>query len=88
MNKMNFISIFLILINFLSYKTKETSKMLTIPLKYVKTSYEKYPTAKKIIEEKIPYKTLFGTRYKTVFREVADNVTRARNYLFLRWTRI
>ena len=83
MNKMNFISIFLILINFLSYKTKEPSKMLTIPLKYVKTSYEKYPTAKKIIEEKIPYKTLFGTRYKTVFREVVDNVTRASNYLFL-----
>lgn len=62
---------------------KKSSKMLTIPLKYIRTSFEKYPTPKDIIEEKIPVKTIFGTRYKTIFKEVSDNVTKANNSLFL-----
>lgn len=57
--------------------------MLTIPLKLIETNFEKYPTPKKVIEEKIPEKTFFGTRYKTIYKEVADNITRSSNTLFL-----
>ena len=83
MYKMNFIQIFLIIINILAYEAKKPSKMITVPLKLVKTNFEKYPTPKEVIEEKIPVKSIFGTRYKTIFKEVVDNITRASNTLFL-----
>lgn len=60
-----FISLF-----FISLKAKEPSKMITVPLKLINTTFEKYPmySKKKEIIEEVPVKTIFGTKMKKIVK--------------------
>ena len=89
MQKFNLKLIFIFSMCFFSLKAKEPSQMLTIPLKLINTTFEKYPTSgnsKHIIEE-FPVKTIFGTRMiRRVVEELNDisgNISKAKNSLFV-----
>ena len=55
---------------FISLKAKEPSKMITVPLKIINTTFEKYPmySKKKEIIEEVPVKTIFGTKMKKIVK--------------------
>ena len=86
MTRVQYILIFLISICFISLKAKEPSKMITIPLRVVKTSFEKYSIPKPIIKE-TPVKTIFGTkvirRVKEELRDISGNIKKGSNSLFV-----
>lgn len=44
--------------------------MITVPLKYINTTFEKYPmyNKKKEIIEEVPVKTIFGTKMKKIVK--------------------
>lgn len=73
----------------LSIKAKKPSKMLTIPLKVINTTFEKYPTsdmANQKVEE-VPVKTIFGTKMiRRVIEEpddISGNISKVTNSLFV-----
>jgi len=89
MPRFQYTLIILILYCFISFKAKEPSKMITIPLKLVNTSFEKYAIPnnpyKNIEETKI--KTIFGTktirRVKEELIDIKGNITKGSNSLFV-----
>ena len=90
-NNIRLHSIFILLIslNIIIIHTKEPSEMLTIPLKLINTSFEKYPssTNKTGIIEEVKIKTIFGTkkiiRLKEELSDISGNVTKGGNTLFV-----
>ena len=76
--------IFLISLCFITLRAKEPSKMITIPLKLVNTSFEKY-SIPKIEETKV--KTIFGTkiirRVKEEFTDISGEIKKGSNSLFV-----
>ena len=81
--------IILISFCFISLRAREPSKMITIPLKLVNTSFEKYAVPnnpnQNIEETKI--KTIFGTkiirRVKEELIDIKGNITKGSNSLFV-----
>ena len=73
----------------LSIKTKKPSKMLTIPLKVINTTFEKYPTSDQVNQkvEEVPVKTIFGTKMiRRVIEEpddISGNISKVTNSLFV-----
>lgn len=73
----------------LSIKAKKPSKMLTIPLKVINTTFEKYPTSDQVNQkvEKVPVKTIFGTKMiRRVIEEpddISGNISKVTNSLFV-----
>ena len=86
MTNFNNLLFLLISICFFSLKAKEPSKMITIPLKLVNTSFEKYPYSSSPIEE-VPVKTIFGTkmirRVKEKLYDISGNISIVKNSLFV-----
>ena len=89
MLKKNIKLILLFSICFLSIKAKKPSKMLTIPLKVINTTFEKYPTSDQANQkvEEVPVKTIFGTRMiRRVIEEsddISGNISKVTNSLFV-----
>ena len=83
MLRVNFIFILLISLCFFSFKAKEPSQMITIPLKLVNTTFEKYPHS---IEE-VPVKTIFGTkiirRIKEELNDISGDISKVKSSLFV-----
>ena len=71
MQRFNTIFILLISLCFFSFKSKEPSQMITIPLKLVNTTFEKYPHS---IEE-VPVKTIFGTKIIRRIKEEVNDIS-------------
>ena len=73
----------------LSIKAKKPSKMLTIPLKVINTTFEKYPTSDQANQkvEEVPVKTIFGTKMiRRVIEEpddISGNISKVTNSLFV-----
>ena len=73
----------------LSIKAKKPSKMLTIPLKVINTTFEKYPTSDQVNQkvEEVPVKTIFGTKMiRRVIEEpddISGNISKVTNSLFV-----
>ena len=73
----------------LSIKAKKPSKMLTIPLKVINTTFEKYPTSDQVNQkvEEVPVKTIFGTKMiRKVIEEpddISGNISKVTNSLFV-----
>ena len=73
----------------LSIKAKKPSKILTIPLKVINTTFEKYPTSDQANQkvEEVPVKTIFGTRMiRRVIEEsddISGNISKVTNSLFV-----
>ena len=73
----------------LSIKAKKPSKMLTIPLKVINTTFEKYPTSGQANQkvEEVPVKTIFGTRMiRRIIEEsddISGNISKVTNSLFV-----
>ena len=63
--------------------------MLTIPLKVINTTFEKYPTSDQVNQkvEEVPVKTIFGTRMiRRVIEEpddISGNISKVTNSLFV-----
>ena len=88
MNRTQIIILVLVSLCFLSYKSKEPSQIITIPLKLVNTTFEKYPLTKNQSQiEEVPIKTIFGTkinrRVKEEFQDISGNITRSPSSLFV-----
>ena len=72
-----------------SIKAKKPSKMLTIPLKVINTTFEKYPTSDQVNQkvEEVPVKTIFGTKMiRRVIEEpddISGNISKVTNSLFV-----
>ena len=83
MLRLNFIFILIISLCFFSFKAKEPSQMITIPLKLVNTTFEKYPHS---IEE-VPVKTIFGTkiirRIKEEVNDISGDISKVKSSLFV-----
>ena len=83
MLRFNLIFILLISLCFFSFKAKEPSQMITIPLKLVNTTFEKYPHS---IEE-VPVKTIFGTkiirRIKEELNDISGDISKVKSSLFV-----
>ena len=83
MLRFNFIFILIISLCFFSFKAKEPSQMITIPLKLVNTTFEKYPHS---IEE-VPVKTIFGTkiirRIKEELNDISGDISKVKSSLFV-----
>ena len=83
MQRFNTIFILLISLCFFSFKSKEPSQMITIPLKLVNTTFEKYPHS---IEE-VPVKTIFGTkiirRIKEELEDISGEIKTVKTSLFV-----
>ena len=83
MLRFNLIFILLISLCFFSSKAKEPSQMITIPLKLVNTTFEKYPHS---IEE-VPVKTIFGTkiirRIKEEVNDISGDISKVKSSLFV-----
>lgn len=83
MLRFNFIFILIISLCFFSFKAKEPSQMITIPLKLVNTTFEKYPHS---IEE-VPVKTIFGTkiirRIKEEVNDISGDISKVKSSLFV-----
>ena len=83
MLRFNFIFILIISLCFFSFKAKEPSQMITIPLKLVNTTFEKYPHS---IEE-VPVKTIFGTkiirRIKEELNDISGDISKVKDSLFV-----
>ena len=83
MLRLNFIFILIISLCFFSFKAKEPSQMITIPLKLVNTTFEKYPHS---IEE-VPVKTIFGTkiirRIKEELNDISGDISKVKSSLFV-----
>ena len=83
MLRLNFIFILIISLCFFSFKAKEPSQMITIPLKLVNTTFEKYPHS---IEE-VPVKTIFGTkiirRIKEELNDISGDISKVKDSLFV-----
>ena len=83
MKRFNAIFIILISLCFFSFKSKEPSQMITIPLKLVNTTFEKYPHS---IEE-VPVKTIFGTkiirRIKEELEDISGEIKTVKTSLFV-----
>ena len=83
MLRFNLIFILLISLCFFSFKAKEPSQMITIPLKLVNTTFEKYPHS---IEE-VPVKTIFGTkiirRIKEELNDISGDISKVKDSLFV-----
>ena len=73
----------------ISIKAKKPSKMLTIPLKVINTTFEKYPTSDQVNQkvEEVPVKTIFGTKMiRRVIEEpddISGNISKVTNSLFV-----
>ena len=73
----------------LSIKAKKPSKMLTIPLKVINTTFEKYRTSEQANQkvEEVPVKTIFGTKMiRRVIEEpddISGNISKVTNSLFV-----
>ena len=73
----------------LSIKAKKPSKMLTIPLKVINTTFEKYPASDQVNQkvEEVPVKTIFGTKMiRRVIEEpddISGNISKVTNSLFV-----
>ena len=73
----------------LSIKANKPSKMLTIPLKVINTTFEKYPTSDQANQkvEEVPVKTIFGTKMiRRVIEEpddISGNISKVTNSLFV-----
>ena len=89
MKGFQFVIIFFVSFCFISIKSKEPSPMITIPLKLVNTTFEKYPfsTNQKQIIEEVPIKTIFGTKmvkqYKAELKDISGNITKESSSLFV-----
>ena len=89
MLQVNIKLILLFSICILSIKAKKPSKMLTIPLKVINTTFEKYPTSDQANQkvEEVPVKTIFGTKMiRRVIEEPDDipgNISKVTNSLFV-----
>ena len=83
MLRFNLIFILIISLCFFSFKAKEPSQMITIPLKLVNTTFEKYPHS---IEE-VPVKTIFGTkiirRIKEELNDISGDISKVKSSLFV-----
>ena len=83
MLRFNFIFILIISLCFFSFKAKEPSQMITIPLQLVNTTFEKYPHS---IEE-VPVKTIFGTkiirRIKEELNDISGDISKVKSSLFV-----
>ena len=89
MLQINIKLILLFSICILSIKAKKPSKMLTIPLKVINTTFEKYPTSDQANQkvEEVPVKTIFGTKMiRRVIEEpddISGNISKVTNSLFV-----